>query len=88
MKLTALLSLFIYYRSNVLTTFWTNAPARIGNIRGFDTFEEKFSNDLRNCEDVFLNEDAEWALLSCDPSRDGWNTVMVRRPLVKYHRLC
>ncbi|SMY21852.1 unnamed protein product [Zymoseptoria tritici ST99CH_1A5] len=74
--LVALLSLFVYYRSNVFTTFYTNAPARLANIRAYDTFEVKFAEDVRNCEDVLLNEEAGWALFSCDPSRDGWNTVM------------
>ncbi|EME85517.1 uncharacterized protein MYCFIDRAFT_130988, partial [Pseudocercospora fijiensis CIRAD86] len=31
---------------------------------------------IRNCEDIYLSQTHGYALLSCDPGRDSWNTVM------------
>lgn len=36
-----------------------------------------FKDDVRNCEDILLDEEEAFMLLSCDPGRDEWNTVMV-----------
>lgn len=47
-------------------------------------YQVSFSDDIRNCEDVFLNDAEAWMLLSCDPGRDQWNTVMVGVDLVDY----
>lgn len=43
----------------------------------------KFRDQIRNCEDVVLDEGAGVAILSCDPGRDRWNTVMVKLPVSK-----
>jgi hypothetical protein len=56
-----------------------NAPGKLQTRSVFKDYEIKFAEQLRNCEDVILLEDVEGvALLSCDESRDQWNTVMVR----------
>lgn len=44
----------------------------------FSAYEVKFSDQLRNCEDVIMLDGLDGlALLSCDEARDRWNTVMV-----------
>lgn len=35
-----------------------------------------FADRIRNCEDGFVVPELGVAFLSCDPGRDGWNTVM------------
>lgn len=40
--------------------------------------EVKFAGSLKNCEDVIIEPTGGFALLSCSPGRDRWNTVMVR----------
>ncbi|TLS27002.1 hypothetical protein PpBr36_05052 [Pyricularia pennisetigena] len=35
-----------------------------------------FTNRIRNCEDGIVVPELGVAFLSCDPGRDGWNTVM------------
>jgi len=37
----------------------------------------EFEDIVRSCEDVYMNTDDGWAILSCDPGRSSWNTVMV-----------
>jgi hypothetical protein len=44
----------------------------------FKDHRVKFVNDVRNCEDIVLDEARGAAILSCDAGRDKWNTVMVR----------
>lgn len=75
--LFALLALFLYNRARPLYALWNNAPSRLSRINTFKHPTIKFSDTLRNCEDVLLEEKQGFALLSCDPSRDTWNTVMV-----------
>lgn len=54
-----------------------NAPAKLEGFNSFKSYEIKFADQIRNCEDVILEESLGVALLSCDPGRDRWNTVMV-----------
>ncbi|KAH6646168.1 putative paraoxonase [Truncatella angustata] len=42
----------------------------------FTSYEVKFTDQIRNCEDVLLVETLGLALLACDPGRETWNTVM------------
>lgn len=45
-------------------------------IKTLGDYTVKFSDRLRNCEDALLVEEDRVAILSCDPGRDYWNTVM------------
>lgn len=42
-----------------------------------DEQEIKRLERFRNCEDIHMIEPSGVALISCDPGRDWWNTVMV-----------
>ena len=57
--------------------FIKNRPDRLPSIKAFKSHEIKYMGELRNCEDLVIDQDAGMALLSCDPGRDWWNTVMV-----------
>lgn len=76
--LFAVLALFLYNRARPLYALYNNAPSRLDRINTLEDPSIKFHDTLRNCEDVLLEEKEGFALLSCDPSRDTWNTVMVR----------
>jgi arylesterase/paraoxonase len=54
-----------------------NGPDKIEPIYTFKHHEIKFADQIRNCEDVILEEELGIAFLSCDPGRDRWNSVMV-----------
>jgi arylesterase/paraoxonase len=85
-----LLSAFLYflsYRSAVLWTFYANTPSRLSQIANID-YEIKFKEITRNCEDVVLDEENSVAILSCDPGRDKWNTVMVSKSDFSYTLYC
>ncbi|KAK7514575.1 uncharacterized protein IWZ02DRAFT_444724 [Phyllosticta citriasiana] len=51
-------------------------PDKLTKVNVFKEHEVKFRELLKNCEDVILVEEEQVALLSCDPGRDNWNTVM------------
>jgi hypothetical protein len=53
-------------------------------INNFKSHEIRFSDQIRNCEDVILEETLGIAFLGCDPGRDRWNTVMVN--FISYHQ--
>ncbi|KAH9826339.1 putative paraoxonase [Teratosphaeria destructans] len=79
---TALLALVVallYQRSSVLYLFYANAPGRLQPLNNLSNVRVRFADTLRNCEDIFVNSNGGFALLSCDPGRDQWNTVMVSR---------
>lgn len=60
----------------MLTLLFSNNPNNLPELNKFSTSSVKFQNKLRNCEDgIIIDEDA-LAILSCDPGRDLWNTVM------------
>ncbi|KAH7049269.1 hypothetical protein B0J12DRAFT_574708, partial [Macrophomina phaseolina] len=46
------------------------------NVTVFKEQQIKHADILKNCEDVIILEEQGVALLSCDPQRDAWNTVM------------
>ncbi|KAK4505979.1 hypothetical protein PRZ48_003944 [Zasmidium cellare] len=71
-----LLASFLYSRIGLLSTFYYNHPARLQRVSPPGSIQINFKDDVRNCEDVLLNEEEAWMLLSCDPGRDQWNTVM------------
>jgi len=53
-----------------------NAPDRLIPVNGFKEYSVKFTDQVRNCEDGIVVPDNKVAILSCDPGRDLWNTVM------------
>ncbi|KAF2097232.1 putative paraoxonase [Rhizodiscina lignyota] len=56
--------------------FLKNTPAKLPSMNAFSSYKVLFQDTIRNCEDAVIDEDAGMALLSCDPGRDWWNTVM------------
>ncbi|KAI5203986.1 hypothetical protein E4T39_03903, partial [Aureobasidium subglaciale] len=71
----------IYSRLSLLYNLETsNHPSKLSIPRGWFTeqgsYEVKYADKLRNCEDSVVDEKAGYVVLSCDESRDGWNTVM------------
>lgn len=57
--------------------FLNNHPDRLPSVKAWSSYKIMFEDKLRNCEDGVIDQDAGMALLSCDPGRDWWNTVMV-----------
>jgi arylesterase/paraoxonase len=53
-----------------------NTPTNLADFKAFSIYEIKFRDELRNCEDIVMIEKEGAAILSCDPGRDQWNTVM------------
>ncbi|KAK7179301.1 hypothetical protein DPSP01_005721 [Paraphaeosphaeria sporulosa] len=74
----AVLGPYCYDRYLALSTIVRNRPGHYEPINIFKGHEIKFrdTHDFRNCEDLLLNEVRGVAILSCDPGRDRWNTVM------------
>jgi arylesterase/paraoxonase len=72
----AIIAPFVYERYIALSALLANRPAKFQNLRNFKNHEIKFQDQLRNCEDVLLEEGMGIAFLSCNPGRDQWNTVM------------
>lgn len=69
---------FLYQRVNVILSLKDNAPGKLQSRSALSSYQIKFADQLRNCEDVILPEGLPGlALLSCDEARDRWNTVMV-----------
>ena len=67
----------MYDRYQAFSSILENRPGKLQNYNGFASHEVKFRNELRNCEDVLVEEGMGIAFLSCNPERDQWNTVMV-----------
>lgn len=42
------------------------------------SYELRYADKLRNCEDLVVDKKAGYVVLGCDEGRDVWNTVMVR----------
>ncbi|KAI0011923.1 putative paraoxonase [Xylariaceae sp. FL0662B] len=53
-----------------------NAPERMVKINNFGSYEIKFADKVRSCEDALLVESEGLAIFSCDAGRERWNTVM------------
>lgn len=68
----------IYKRLQAIWALDKNAPGKLHVFSALPASSVKFTDQLRNCEDVILLDGLKgWALLSCDAGRDNWNTVMV-----------
>ncbi|KAK1989985.1 putative paraoxonase [Colletotrichum falcatum] len=74
--LLAALYPYIFTRLRALSFLWVNSPGKLREFKAFSTYELKFRRELRNCEDALVVEEDGVAILSCDPGRDLWNTVM------------
>ncbi|KIW08274.1 uncharacterized protein PV09_01194 [Verruconis gallopava] len=59
-----------------LTFLIRNHPRFLKTVNELPKHKIKWQNDVRNCEDVVLDESSGTAIFSCDPGRDKWNTVM------------
>jgi len=71
---------YLYQRVSLIQSVQNNAPGKLQRRSAFSSYEVKFADRVRNCEDVILLDGLDGvALLSCDEARDRWNTVMVRK---------
>jgi arylesterase / paraoxonase len=68
---------YLYDRLIGLSIVIRNAPEKLQQVNRFKAQERKLKDVVRNCEDALLIPEREIALISCDPGRDNWNTVMV-----------
>ncbi|GAM82328.1 hypothetical protein ANO11243_003070 [Dothideomycetidae sp. 11243] len=75
--IVALISPQLYQQGGILIRFNKNHPATLNrhHAPGYK-FEIKLADKVRNCEDHILDTASGWAILSCDFSRDKWNSVM------------
>ncbi|KAI5459152.1 hypothetical protein BGZ63DRAFT_271711 [Mariannaea sp. PMI_226] len=71
----ALLGPYLWTRIQVLSLFISNSPTKLERMSVIPV-GVKFADRIRNCEDALLVEEHGLAILSCDPGRDKWNTVM------------
>lgn len=78
MVLLAPLAALLAARLRMLSLAYFNAAVRMPRHSNFSSYEVKFADQIRNCEDAVLVETKGIALLACDPGRETWNTVMVR----------
>ncbi|KAK3044330.1 hypothetical protein LTS18_001565, partial [Coniosporium uncinatum] len=67
---------YLRQRIDMLRLIRSNAPESLQKIAAFSSREVKFQNVIRNCEDLYMNDESGFVILSCDPGRDEWNTVM------------
>lgn len=74
--LLAPLAALLVARARVLSLSYFNAQERMHRHANFSSYEVKFADQVRNCEDALLVETRSIALLACDPGRETWNTVM------------
>ncbi|KAF2176220.1 putative paraoxonase [Zopfia rhizophila CBS 207.26] len=66
----ALIGPYLYDRYLGISSVLSDRPGKLKSIHNIKQHEVKVQDRIRNCEDVGL------AILSCDPGRDRWNTVM------------
>ncbi|KAH4234913.1 hypothetical protein HBI06_058030 [Parastagonospora nodorum] len=67
---------YFYDRYLAFSNIVANGPGKLEPVYAFSSHELKFTDKLKNCEDLILHEELGIAFLSCDPGRDRWNTVM------------
>jgi arylesterase/paraoxonase len=71
--LFASLGPYLADRYKLVYIVYSNHPSRLKTTNAFTSYDIKFKDQLRNCEDVILDETKGYAYLSCDPGRDRWN---------------
>ncbi|KAG6009740.1 hypothetical protein E4U21_001488 [Claviceps maximensis] len=74
--LAAALSYLLYYRGQALYMFYKNTPAHLPHVNTFSSYDIKFADRVRSCEDVLIVESRGVAIVACDVGRERWNTVM------------
>ncbi|KAG6035010.1 hypothetical protein E4U41_006276 [Claviceps citrina] len=74
--LAVALSSLLYYRGQALYMFYKNAPKNLPHINTFASYDIKFADRVRSCEDAVILESRGLAIVACDPGRERWNTVM------------
>ncbi|KAF2651636.1 calcium-dependent phosphotriesterase [Lophiostoma macrostomum CBS 122681] len=84
--LLAAIAPYLYDRYVSVSNMLANRPSKFTPIYNIKSHEFKFQDRLKNCEDVLLDEGSGLAILSCDPGRDRWNTVMGVFARAKGHR--
>ncbi|KAI2628073.1 hypothetical protein GGS26DRAFT_132416 [Hypomontagnella submonticulosa] len=72
----AALSPSLYDCFQRVSIIYQNAPERLLNIDNLKSYEIKFADKIRSCEDVLLVESKGLAIVACDPGRESRNTVM------------
>lgn len=73
----AAFSSYLYDVGRVLKIMVVNRPSNLEKITNLSLQDIRFADHMRNCEDVVLDTQGGFALFSCSPGRDKWNTVMV-----------
>ncbi|KAM5354879.1 hypothetical protein ACJ41O_001525 [Fusarium nematophilum] len=66
----------LYERLRLLPLFYSNTPQRLAKVNALGSYEIKFADQIRSCEDVLLIEEHHLAILACDVGRERLNTVM------------
>ncbi|PSK60627.1 Guanine nucleotide-exchange factor SEC12 [Elsinoe australis] len=75
--IVAVISPKLYTQGRLLWSLESsNVPAALQRRQAPYVFNWKLSDKVRNCEDLVLDKASGYAILSCDPTRDIWNTVM------------
>ncbi|KAK0354654.1 hypothetical protein LTR91_011544 [Friedmanniomyces endolithicus] len=72
----ALTTTFLYTHRDSLNTFYANRPGSLKDFNILPNAGVEHEDVVRNCEDVYMDDVESWAVLSCDPGRDKWNTVL------------
>ncbi|KAL2871198.1 uncharacterized protein BJX67DRAFT_343782 [Aspergillus lucknowensis] len=67
---------YLQGRQQALILLLKNKPEKLPEVNSFSSYSHKLINKVRNCEDGLIVEEEALAILSCDPGRDLWNTVM------------
>ncbi|KAL3478520.1 hypothetical protein BJX99DRAFT_104761 [Aspergillus californicus] len=67
---------YLQGRQQALSLLFNNKPENLPEINAFSSSSLKLAGKVRNCEDGLIVEEDAMAILSCDPGRDLWNTVM------------
>ncbi|KAK1057744.1 hypothetical protein LTR33_013560 [Friedmanniomyces endolithicus] len=72
----ALTTTFVYTHRDTLYTFYANRPGSLKDFNILPNAGVEHEDVVRNCEDIYMDDVEGWAVLSCDPGRDKWNTVL------------
>ncbi|KAF1958887.1 calcium-dependent phosphotriesterase [Byssothecium circinans] len=67
---------FFYDRYLTISHVLSHRAGKLQEVYNIKSHEILFRDRVRNCEDVLMEENLGIAILSCDPGRDRWNTVM------------
>ena len=71
-----LLGLYLASRARSISLLYNNHPDRLVEVNRLPHYAIKYADRIRNCEDAVMVPEDGLAILSCDPGRDRWNTVM------------